>query len=502
MKQQSRRSWTATAWAVIALVLLVLVAGCGPATPETAAPEPQIVLEDCRIVAPGLAMNEPAQCGSLTRPENPDDRFGPAIALRVAVIPAISRNRADDALFLLAGGPGQAASEAFVPLIDSLAGVNQQRDIVLVDQRGTGSSAPLDCPIDDPLLDQVTSPADPRFQQWIAGCLERLDAVPQYYTTTAAMHDLDAVRAALGYEQINLLGVSYGTRAALTYLKLYPERVRTLVLDGIVPQDEALGSDTAGDAQRALDAVFAACAADAACAAAFPDLPETFAALLDRLEAEPIAVQLDDPFTGAPTDVELTREAVVVTIHNLSYSPETAALLPLLIHTAQVSGDLRPLAAQTLMVTRQVVDTISLGMRYAVVCSEDVPFYPDAPATTDAYLGNEMTVMLSGACPYWPHEPVAADFKQPPRSDVPALLLSGERDPVTPPENGEQVAADLPNSRHIVAPGQGHNIFYRGCLPNLVAEFVARADWRDLDAGCVDQLEAPPYFLDFTGPGA
>jgi pimeloyl-ACP methyl ester carboxylesterase len=486
-------------FAALALAALVL-AGCAApaAVPEAAAP--RLALAPCRLSEPGLtASTIAAECGTLTVPENRATPGGRTIELRVVVLRAISRNTAPDPLFLLAGGPGQAASEAFIAILPTLSQVGQTRDLVLVDQRGTGGSHPLACPSEAEGIEQNNDdPDDPAVQAWWRDCLARLDADPTQYTTAIAARDLDEVRAALGYERVNLLGVSYGTRAALTYLRLFPERVRALVLDGVVPPDMAIGAAMARDGQRALDLIFGACTADAACAAAFPDPAADLAALLERLAAEEPLVQLDDPFTGAPAEVRLSRELAAATIHGLSYAPETAALLPLLIHTAR-AGDLRPLAAQSLITSRQLADQIAVGMRSSVICAEDAPFYPAAPAA-EGYLGDVLTRALASACAIWPHGEADADARAPVASDVPALLLSGERDPVTPPQYGAAVAAGLPNSLHLVAAGQGHNIFFRGCIPGLVADFLSAGGVAGLDTGCVERLEAPPFFTSFTGP--
>jgi pimeloyl-ACP methyl ester carboxylesterase len=492
----TRRASLSVALAAIAALLL---AGCAAAAaPEQAPAAPGLPLAACRLSAPGqAAATTAAECGSLTVPEDRAAPGGRTIDLRVVVVPAINRDSAADPLLLLAGGPGQAASEAFTPLLPALAQVNLSRDLVLVDQRGTGASNPLSCPLEEADAAISDDPADPALQAWWRDCLAALDADPAQYTTEAAAYDLDAVRAALGYEQVSLLGVSYGTRAALAYLRLFPERVRALVLDGVVPPELPIGAAMGRDGQRAIDLTFAACQADSVCLEAFPGLPEAFTALLAGLEAEAPLVELADPFTGAPAEVRLTRDLAAATIHGLSYAPETAALIPLLIHTSR-QGDLRPLAAQSLITARQLADSVDLGMRASVICAEDAPRFPATAA--EGYLGDLMLRSLGSACEVWPRGAVSAGLGAPVTADVPALLLSGERDPVTPPAYGEAVAAGLPNSLHLVAAGQGHNIFFRGCLPTLVAEFLAAGSAAGLDTSCVERLGPTPFFTSFTGP--
>ncbi|GAB4439171.1 MAG: alpha/beta fold hydrolase [Chloroflexi bacterium OHK40] len=483
--------------ALLTLTIAMLLAGCVATAPAPLAPA--IALSACRLSTPGLAVESvSAECGTLAVPEDRTAPSARSIDLRVVVLPATGR-AAPDPLFLLAGGPGQAASEAFVATLPALRRVNQSRDLVLVDQRGTGASAPLSCPLEDERLTAAgDDPDGPAAMAYWRNCLDSLDADPAHFTTEAAVADLDAVRDALGYERVNLLGVSYGTRTALSYLRRYPERVRSLVLDGVVPPEMAIGDAMDRDGQRALDLTFSACEADQACAAAFPNLRANVDALLARLEREAPRVRLDNPSTGAPAEVTLTRGLAASTIFSLSYTPETTALIPLLIHTAS-AGDLRPLAAQSLITARELAESIDLGMRNAVLCAEDVPYYA-ATNNGTSYLGDMPQRALAAPCAVWPRGEVPPDARTPLNSSVPALLLSGERDPVTPPAYGEAVGAGLPNSLHIVAPGQGHNIFFRGCLPGLVADFLEAGSVAGLETDCVARLGPTPFFTSFTGP--
>ncbi|MFV9506912.1 MAG: alpha/beta hydrolase [Oscillochloridaceae bacterium umkhey_bin13] len=486
---------------ILISVMALLLAGCAaPVAPASETLTPTLALSPCRLSAAGAPRTLAAECGTLFVPEDYANPTGTQLGLRIAVLPAVGRVAASDALVLLAGGPGQAATDAFIAVLPTLSQANQSRDIVMVDQRGTGGSNRLHCPIpnDDPALLNAL-PNDPVVQAWLEACLADLPGDPQYYTTVNAARDLEAVRLALGYEQFNLLGVSYGTRLAQTYLRLFPAQTRSLILDGVVPPDMAVGAAMDADSQRALDLTFAACAEDPACGAAFPDLAGTFAALLSQLEREPALVTLDDPFTGLPTEVQLTREAVASTIFTLSYTPETTALIPLLIARAYHDGDLRPLAAQSLILGRQNSEMIALGLRNAVLCTEDVPHYPVDPVSV-GYLGSFISEVFAAACLVWPQGEVDPAARTPLRSEVPTLLLSGERDPVTPPAYADAVAGGLPNSLHLVARGQGHNVFFRGCIPGLLADFLNAGSVAGLEPACVERLDAPPLFTRLTGP--
>jgi len=456
---------------------------------------------DCHLSAEGMADRIPAQCGTLTVAENPAEPEGRTIDLRVAVLEAISRDAAPDPLFLLAGGPGQAATEAFLPLLRSLREIRQDRDLVLVDQRGTGSSNPLDCAEQDD-LESLNTPSEEEIRENLEECLAQLDADPRFYTTSLAMDDLDAVRAALGYEKINLYGVSYGTRTAQTYLAKYPERVRSVILDGVAPQSLALGLTWARDAQRSLDLLFSRCAADSACAEAFPDPKRDLDELLSFLEDSPREADLLHPVSGEPVEIEVPRDLVAGIVQRLSYTPETAALLPLLIHGASIRKDLSVLAAQGVLAI-QVGGGMSIGMTLSVLCAEDVHLIDEAEAEklyTGTYFGDLQVRSLRQSCAAWPRGEIPAGFKDPVRSDVPVLLLSGETDPVTPPNYGEEVAAGLTNSLHLIAPGAAHNVLPRGCMTRIAEGFIETGSVEGLDVECVEDIAPVPFFLTASGP--
>ncbi len=496
-------------WIGYGLVLAsILLAACGAGAPAaglgTAGPSLKAALTDCQLTVPGLSVSVKARCGTWAVPEDPANAAGRAVNLRVAVVPSVSRSPAPDPLFFIAGGPGEAATESFAVLAGAFEQIRQKREIVLVDQRGTGQSGALQCPSEDQ-TDEALSLSDAearaRLKQEVAACANSLRADLRFYTTAVAVRDLDEVRAALGYDKINLYGVSYGTRVAQTYLHDYAEHVRTVILDGVVPQDEALGLDVARDAQRALDLIFNRCASDPACQAAFPNVRAEFNTLLATLEEEPARVTLPHPVTGKEVEVLLSRRQVAAAVRLLSYSPETAALLPLLIHTAAQGND-APLAAQWLMVSEGLSKAVSLGVNLSVVCAEDAPFLqPEAlaQANRDTYLQNGETDNIQLMCSIWPRGAIPADFKQPVKSTAPVLLLSGEADPVTPPANADHVAQSLSQSLPLVVPGEGHGVIGRGCLPRVAADFVKSGTVQGLDTRCVQDIRPMPFFVSFTG---
>lgn len=484
----------------ILVILIFSLTACVPqAQADPSGEQAAIPLNDCVLSAPGINPVR-AQCGTLTVFEDPQAQSGRTIDLNIAVIKAVSRTPAPDPIFMLAGGPGQAATEAFLPLLSATNRLNFKRDIVLVDQRGTGKSYPLDCPETE--FEQevigVELPLEEQLAEFSA-CRASLDFDPTLYTTEIAMGDLDKVRAGLGYEQINLLGVSYGTRAALTYLRLFPERTRSLVLDGVVPPDWALGSTVGPDSQRALDLIFDRCAQDSACSEKFPDLHAVFDRLMDDLDESPVEVTVSDPVTAEPVRVMMSRLTVGTTVRMMSYSDMLAALIPLAVQKAS-QGDFQMLAGNYLLLARQLDEGLGIGMYYSVICMEDEPLLPETLPAGDSYIEPEFD-LIHGACDVWLDEPAPAPAAWGDQKfDVPALIISGEADPVTPPEYGDRLSRLLPNSLHLVAPGLGHNNYYVGCIPELVLDFLEETNPSALDAACVEKIRPQPFFLSPTGP--
>ncbi len=484
---------------VTTAIFVLLVSACASAVPTPQADSPAIPLEDCVLTTPGFRTQVEAQCGTLSVFEDPDAQAGRQIALYIAVLPAVSRNAEADPLFLLAGGPGQAATETYVSLEPAFRQINRDRDIVLVDQRGTGQSHPLRCELPEELSLDFEADLD----QPLRECLNELDADPRLYTTTIAMQDLDQVRQALGYEQINIYGVSYGTRAALVYLRLYPDRVRALILDGVAPPQLTLGPAVATDAQNALDQILERCAVDDMCSTSFPDLDGHVQNILSALEVAPRPVRLNHPVTGEPVELEFSREMFATVLRFHSYSPETAALLPLLIHTAATRQDYSLLASQFLMLAGSFSESLADGMSYSVQCAEDVPFFEREviqQANQNTYLGNLVTDGLLEVCETWPRGEIPPDFKQPVASEVPVLLLSGEFDPITPPAYAELAAETLPNSLHLIIPGQGHNVILRGCVPKIATAFIQSGSIQGLETSCLQTIQPFPFFITFSGP--
>ncbi len=503
------------------------------ASPADAAPLP------CRL----HDLPNAALCGTVRRPLDPARPMGVQIDVHYAVLPALARHKAADAVVFFAGGPGQSAIDLAGALAARYARLGQRRDLVFVDLRGTGRSAPLRCADDDdravlqPLADALD---ETRRRQRLAACRVALQALPygdlRFFTTSLAVADVDAVRRTLGLTQANAVGGSYGTRAVLDYLRLYPGVLRRAVLDGVAPPDMRLPDAAARDNQAALDAVLQACAASPACQRDHPDLRGQWQAVLNSL---PQDVLLPHPLTGRPQAVRLQRDTVLAMVRAPLYAPSLAAALPAVVGEA-AAGRWAPLAALAGAVGGGA-GGLATGLHFSVICAEDLGV--NAPAGEPAALaaatataataaaaaatvatrpirpaggspgatpgndfGDSFATLYRQACADWPRGRVDAAFYTVPPSSTPAWLLSGGLDPVTPPRHGQRVAQALgPMARHGVVANAGHGVTGLGCVRDAVVRFITADDdaaalaVADTGVACAAAVPRP---LAFVPPGA
>lgn len=455
--------------------------------------------EACRV--PGIK-NE-VVCGKVARPLDPAVPDGVQIEVHYVVVPALARNKLPDPVVMLAGGPGQSAIRLAPQVLPLFTRLNNRRDIVFVDQRGTGRSAPLDC--EDvrhrPLADQ----ADPQFQlTQLARCREQLQKLPhgdlRFYTTTIAMQDLEAVRRDLAAPRLNLLGGSYGTRAALEYQRQFPQAVRRSVIDGVAPPDMVLPASYSTDGQAAFDALVAACRNEPACAKDHATLREDWTALLASL---PKPVTVVHPLSGQPERFTLTRDMVLGAVRGPLYTPAVAAALPQAIRAA-AQGRYEALAGLNSLLGGRKGMALAMGMHFSVICAEDVPRLARAADPPGADFGRDFAQLYQRVCADWPRGAVPEAFYRVPPAASPVLLLSGGLDPVTPPRHGERVAKALgAKARHVVSPNAGHGVMGIGCMRDVLFRFVDAPDDAEalaVDASCVTRLPRPPSYRPVTLP--
>jgi pimeloyl-ACP methyl ester carboxylesterase len=498
------------------LALAFLVAGCASSGVEAMSPEatteasagpapepsPELramagtALEPCTIGASVAERALSVLCGELTVPEDPSEPEGRTIDLRVAVVPAISPEPERDPVFMLAGGPGGAAIDGLAWTAVTFWGIHQSRDIVLVDQRGTGGSNEI---MLDPLPDLSGLPAadaDRAAREWVADQLAGVDADPAFYTTSVAMDDLDAVRAAIGYDQINLWGASYGATAAQYYVRQHGDRVRSVVLDGGTLLEVPVFERIAGNSQAALDTLFERCAADPPCRAAYPNLRADFERVLAALEARPVTVK--NPSTGEPTEIDAATFSGAV--HSALISADLSAMLPWFIDAAAggrwveailaaqaAGGGDPPATGYPLMAA-----VIRCSEAWAVYDPTEVARFGAGSYYLEAQLEN--ATVQDALCRAAPHGAVRPDDAQPATGDMPILFVVGSADPQDPPANIAAALDHFPNSATVVAEGHGHTVTHLGCLPSVVDAFVEAGTSAGLDTSCVaGGLPLPPF---------
>ncbi|HET9834812.1 MAG TPA: alpha/beta fold hydrolase [Rhodanobacteraceae bacterium] len=461
-----------------------------------------LTLKPCELKQPDGAATTAAYCAPFEVPENRADPHSRKIQLKLAIVKSNAQVAARDLVVYLAGGPGEAATQSYAQVASAFAPLRKRHDILLLDQRGTGGSHPLDCPQAAKAIQaNAAQPFDPqRVRAQTAQCLAEVQKTsdPRYYTTTDAVADLEAVRHALGEPKLDLVGISYGTRMAQQYAHAHPDAVRSIVLDGVVPNQLILGADFAGNLERALKLQSQACMAEPACKAAFGDPYAALHALHDKLRAQPAQARFPDPKSFQSRDKPVTADTLASVARLFSYTAETAALLPLTVAQA-AKGNYTPLMGQAQILAGSLDTAMNAGMQLSVVCAEDADLLQSNPVDAGSILGGEMVDSIKAECAVWPHGTRPADFHAPFKSSIPTLLLSGERDPVTPPRYADEVLKGLSDARSLVASGMGHSILIRGCVPKLVEQFVTDLQPKKLDAACVKQIGPVPAFVDFNG---
>jgi len=484
--------------------ILIAVVGCAVLTTATAivGAQPATPAEAPTGLAPCTIQGVPgeAKCGTHKVWEDREAKQGRQIELSIIVLAALDSNKRPDPFFMLQGGPGDAPSFNARFYSRVFAGIRRTRDLVLVDLRGTGKSAALLCPeLSTPRSNGVYD-ADLLSVQAVRACRTRLEKTAdlRFYTTEIVVDDLEEVRQALGYGPINLYGTSYGSRVAQVYLRRHPTALRAVSMKGIVPASMAMPETHARAGEDAWRLLAARCAKDANCQAAYPTLDADFRQLLARLDKEPPLLTVPADANRAAATIEVTRGLFAEAFRNVLYTPEGSAGAPGQVRQL-LAGDTRALA-ETALAGRTILggERLAAGFFLSVTCTEDVPFLsPKADAmATGTFGGTYRLEQQRAACKEWTRGTVSASHRQPTRSAVPALLLSGEFDPVTPPSGAEEVVRGLSNGLHVVIRNNGHPIGNaEACIGRMIGEFLDRGTAEGLDQRCAVENPAPPFVL-------
>lgn len=474
---------TKSRWGRLAAATAIIIALAPGAGARTAAAEPVRAPWEGRLHTCLPEVRSGARCGTYEVFEDRDAHAGRKLALRIVVLPALGPRAAADPVFLLAGGPGESAVES----VEEMARhpLRKRRDIVLIDTRGTGASHPLACNLwgDGTRLDHIF-PLDA-----VRRCRDELSrgADLTRYTTAAAMDDVEEVRRYLGYGKVNLVGISYGTMAAQVFLARHPDSVRSVVLSGVVRPGDPSPLYHARNAERAMDLLARDCAHDTACRAAFPRFRDELPELLDRLARQPARVRVTLPEEKRAVEVTLTRSAAADAIRFSLYSAKSGNL-PKRIHVA-AGGDYRELALAAVELRSVLQQELALGLLFSVSCAEDLSRIDplEIPrATGGTFYGDDRVREQLAVCAIWPHAPRPPGPGTLPPSPVPALLFSGERDPVTPPADAAEVAKGFANGLWLMIPNGTHD-WGSDCEQRLIGDFVERGTVHGLDASCARQ---------------
>jgi len=471
---------------------------------NTQTPPPSISLTPCEVPGANPQTKDKARCGTLEVFEDRDHKTGRKIALKIVVYPATGPDKVADPLFYIPGGPGSSATEDAPYVAQQMAKIREHRDLVFVDQRGTGGSNPLNCTFFKP-SDLQSYLGDYFPLPDVRKCREELEpkADLKLYTTEIAMADLEDVRQALGYGKINITGGSYGTRAAQVFLKRHPNSVRAIILHGVSPTNQFMPRDFPQHTERALNGVITECAADKDCHEAFPNLETEKQSVLEKLMRGPVEVEITRGSSGK-VRLSLSRDLVAEAIRYMLYQALSASRIPLFIHLA-AQGNFVPLANAAIYYRQNLVATGSNGMYLTVTCAEDLPLIKPGEGERNGvatFLGDYRLRQQRAACGLWPREKIPADYAAPTVSDVPVLILTGQWDPVTPPIYGETAANHLFHSLHIVVPHGGHGFGGLNgidCIDNLMTSFVEKGSTVGLDTSCVSAIKRQAFMLKLPG---
>ncbi len=465
----SRDFWLAALLALVMSVMPQAYAKTG---------QPNVI----RCFLPGI--EDAAHCLNLTVPLDWSMPSGKSISVFAAVFPALSRGSHQDPLFILPGGPGQSG-DMLLPMIKSVFNdSNKTRDLVLIYPRGTARSSPLLCP----QLSALLSNDNAAIAKLFKACAATQKNNPRYFTTTEITHDTNAIRETLGYNTINLWGGSFGTRLAQHYIAAYPRTVRTVILDGATRLGQSIFTTTPHSIDIAINAIAIMCKLDSACAAKGPDIRAELHSLMVKLHDHPEITIANDPLTGVPRTITIDATMLIEIVGMALYNPDTRAIVPVIIRMAKLENYLPLFAIATQVGTQLGEGALSTGHQLSVLCAEDFQYTTRkdvAFVAQNTFSGMIEYDRTAAVCAVWPHGIVANSAWQPIESNVPALVLSGGLDPVTPPSLGAATAAQFHIATHVVALASGHGVSMFGCAPKIIAGFLDQASMRGLDTTCL-----------------
>jgi len=473
--------------------VLIWVTGLSNSSLAENLTEQQLHLNNCHI----KGIRQQVQCGTLAVPENYAKPDAVKIDINFVILPAIDNSKNKLPLMFLAGGPGQAATELSAQIYRGFNEIRKTRDLILIDQRGTGESQPLQC--EDSLeMDPYTTVPEDFSLADIEQCLAQLTGDLSQYNSENSIRDFDAVRAALGHQQVHIYGGSYGTRAGLVYMRMFPTSLKSVVLDSVGPIEVPIGL-FGKSAEQSFNKLIENCQSETSCATQYPELAQEFATITNKLSQAPVTVKIAHPRLGTNTAFTISKDKFISSIQMQLYSMETRSLVPLLIHQAYL-GDYKPLAG--LIAQSEGGMGIYIGLHFNIVCNEDYPKISASMKADDAentFAKGMSLEMIGKVCPVWPKYQPSANFYQTVSVDIPTLIMSGELDPVTPVSNGEKSHNNLPNSHHVIAKNNAHIVASTPCGINIVNEFLEKQVPNELDESCLAEIPDEVFMVGLNG---
>jgi len=448
---------------------------------------------------PGV--NSAILTGKLSVFENWDTKTGRKIDLNITVVPALHRSDSTKAIFFIEGGPGAAATNNAALFASDILPYKQEHDIVLIDARGTGKSHPLNCTslqIKNDLQDQLEEmyPAAA-----VQNCYDSLSKIAdlQQYTTTNVVRDLEAVRQWLGYKKINLFGLSYGTRVTLVYMKMFPSSIESCILWSPIAAYGKIPLYFAAFAQNSIEKVFADCRSDSSCHLAYPVIEDEFRHLMEKGRLTGFNYHHANRF-GHNEPINISWNAFQTKLRYLLYSPSGMREVPYIVHQAYLGNfspfiDLYPKAADTSYF-------IAEGMYLCVTCAEDLPFITKSEIdsqTKGTFMGSYRVDQQQRACDHWTRGKIPDDFFNPVQTDIPTLIFSGSKDPVTPPSVATEIASHLSRVTLVIIPEMSHTfdgLSHTECFDGLCLKFLKNPTRPNLDTACVKQMQPGNFIIE------
>lgn len=453
----------------------------------------QLIIENCHLGE----IRAQVKCGKLDVPENYLKPDGEQISINFAVLPAIDNSEYKTPLMFLAGGPGQAAVELATALNRIFKEVRKTRDIILIDQRGTGESSALSCDFET-VGNVYNSLSDALKPKEIKACVAAFTGDVTQYNTENSIRDFDAIRAALGHKKVNIYGGSYGTRAGLVFMRMFPESLDSVVLDSVGPIEVPIGLFGQSGA-RSFNLLIENCRNNDSCHQAFPNVANEFQAVKARLAKAPISLDILHPRLGTPTTLVLDEAKFTGNLRFQLYGMQGRSMVPLVIHQAFL-GNYQPLIG--LMTQTEDEELVYTGLLFNIVCNEDMPRVSLADKAADAHNnfdGNNSHQAWALVCPFFAQYRPSENFYQAVTADIPTLILSGNLDPVTPPSNGEITAKSLPNSHHIIIDNASHTVAMSTCANEIINEFLTTKSPKKLDESCLKDIPKETFMTSVNG---